>query len=100
MPVPSDLQVLVFLSGSCPHCNEMKNSVLTNKLVSDELKGYYGGQPVILYKGTESYKEARDMFDVTRLPSIVIMDERRNEIKRGLFMTAEEMVDFLDLGRT
>ena len=98
MPNPADLQIIIFMSQACPFCYKLKTKVLIDDRVVRSMGKYYGGKPLFLYKGTETYSEAKDIFDVVHLPCIIIMDQRRNEVKRTYFLEAQEMNEFLDLG--
>ena len=42
-------QIVVFVTNWCPHCQQMKHQVWTDKEVVKAAKPYYGGKPMFLF---------------------------------------------------
>ena len=91
-----DLQVVVFVASWCPHCKGMRKEVWTDEKVLDSVKPFFDGMPAIIQVDKPGNEYLSQQFDIEAYPTVVIMDESRNILKRAKNMTVEETIKFLE----
>ena len=88
-------QVVVFMAEWCPHCTSMKKYVWTDPTVVEAMQDYHGGKPAFVMTTKTQNRHLVDEFEIEKYPTVVIMDENHNIVKKANNMPPEEVVIFL-----
>lgn len=89
-------QVVVFIAEWCPHCKNMQDNVWTDENVLRAVSPYHGGSPAFIVCSKPQNRYLVDEFNLSRYPTVVIMDENHNVKKTAYNMPPNEVVDFLE----
>lgn len=80
--------LLIFSANWCGHCQTLKNDLKTNPEIVD---GYTWG-----FVDADQEKELMRQYGVKSLPTIVVLDDKNNEVKRQVgYKGPQELRKFL-----
>jgi thiol-disulfide isomerase/thioredoxin len=89
-------QVVVFMTGWCPHCKTMRESSWIDQRVLESLKSYHGEKPAYVLCDKAQNRPLVEEFDIEKYPTVVIMDEDHNIRRRGNNMSPDDLLEFLE----
>tara|TARA_R100001163_G_scaffold47834_1_gene35966 strand:- start:2397 stop:2696 length:300 start_codon:yes stop_codon:yes gene_type:complete len=89
-------QVVVFMTDWCPHCEHMKKHTWADEKVIEAVEPYHKSKPAFVVCNKPQNRKFVTEFDIERYPTVVIMDEDHNVVKKENNMPAEDLVKFLE----
>ena len=91
-----NLQVVVFMTTWGPHFKIMKNHTWTNDSVRNAMVPYHNSKPAFILCDKPQNRYLVDEFSIEKYPTVVVMDEDHNILKKANNMSPDELVGFLD----
>ena len=80
----------------CPHCKNMKSHTWTNDSVRNAMVPYHNSKPAFILCDKPQNRYLVDEFSIEKYPTVVVMDEDHNILKKANNMSPDELVGFLD----
>ena len=85
--------LLDFSASWCPPCQVMKHEVWPDARVANAVTGGY--VPVLVDVDDPKNAAVAERYGVRSIPSVVVVDAEGRVLRRGAFMSASEMLEFL-----
>ena len=85
--------ILIFSAQWCAPCRQMATHVWSNATVKSQLSKYTSVQQVDVEDGLG--RQLAMVYKVSGVPTIIIVDEGGKPLKRGNFMSVNQIMEFL-----